>query len=195
MSQYPSPEQIISVSTVCVGVGPGGTTSMLARIVVVNFQGECIFDKFVVPTIAVVDCREATTGIKQWQLFSKDAVPFNVVQHHLSKLFKNKVMVGHSLWQDLSVLGIPHPAVATRDVALHQPFRNALGAPNQIVGLKTLCWQLMRRRCGEGLIDPAENARAAMDLYRSHARDWESSIHRGDWPSSLPPSTFSRCYS
>lgn len=37
-------------------------------------QGECIFDKFVVPTIAVVDCREATTGIKQWQLFSSKSV-------------------------------------------------------------------------------------------------------------------------
>ncbi|KAJ7048059.1 hypothetical protein C8F01DRAFT_519389 [Mycena amicta] len=194
MSHFPSPEQIVSVSTVCVGVGPGGTTSMIARVVVVNFQGETILDKFVVPTIAVVDYRAAQTGISAWHLCSKDSIPFNVLQSTMAKLLREKVVVGHSIWEHLSVLGMPHPAVATRDVALYQPFRNALRSPNQIIGLQTLCWQLMRRRCGEGLVDPAENARAAMDLYRSHAKQWESDILRGNWPCSLPPSTYSRCY-
>lgn len=48
----------------------------------------------------------------------------------------------------ISVLGIPHPAVATRDVGLYQPFRNALRS-TQVVGLPTLMWQLMRRRVQE----------------------------------------------
>ncbi|KAJ7932476.1 hypothetical protein B0H13DRAFT_781766 [Mycena leptocephala] len=195
MSRYPSPEHIISLSTVCVGVGPGGTTSMLARIVVINFHGEPLLDKFVRPTMEVVDYREATTGIKNWQLFSKEAVPFTVLQQYVANLIKGKIIVGHSVWNDLSVLGIPHPAVSTRDVALYQPFRNALRSPHQIIGLQTLCWQLMRRRCQEGLIDPTENARAAMDLYRSHANEWEMAISNATWPSCLPPSTFSRCYS
>ncbi|KAK7064292.1 hypothetical protein R3P38DRAFT_36602 [Favolaschia claudopus] len=192
---YPAPENIIALSTVCVGVGPGGTTSMIARIVVVDFQGTPLLDKFVRPTMEVVDYREATTGIKSWQLFSKEAVAFNVLQQYIANLMRGKIVVGHGIWNDLSVLGIPHPAVATRDVALYQPFRNALRSPHQIIGLQTLCWQLMRRRCQEGLIDPSENARAAMDLYRSHSKDWEATIIKGNWPSSLPPSTFSRCYS
>ncbi|KAJ7293501.1 hypothetical protein C8J57DRAFT_1444695 [Mycena rebaudengoi] len=194
MSRYPSPEQYVSMSTVCVGVGPGGTTSMVARIVAVDFQGAILLDKYVRPTMEVVDYRETTTGIKQWQLFSKEAVHFSVVQQFVATMMKNKIIVGHSIWNDLSVLGIPHPAVHTRDVALYQPFRNALRSPNQIIGLQTLSWQLMRRRCCEGLIDPAENARAAMDLFRSHAKEWETAITRGNWPSCLPPSTFSRCY-
>jgi hypothetical protein len=121
MSRYPSPEQILSLSTVCVGVGPGGTTSMLAyalfhslcahyltactgessvcltstrsRRVSFNVppqssifrsvlhltcyaketryvQGECLLDTFVRPTMDIQDYREATTGIKNWQLFS-----------------------------------------------------------------------------------------------------------------------------
>ncbi|KAJ6575030.1 hypothetical protein B0H19DRAFT_624101 [Mycena capillaripes] len=168
---------------------------MLARIVVINFHGEPIFDTFVRPTMEVVDYREATTGIKSWQLFSKEAVQFNVLQQHVANLIRGKIIVGHSIWNDLSVLGIPHPAVNTRDVALYQPFRNALRSPHQVIGLQTLCWQLMRRRCQEGLIDPAENARAAMDLYRSHSSEWESTITKGNWPCGLPPSTFSRCYS
>jgi RNA exonuclease 4 len=39
-----------------------------------------------------------------------------------------------------------------------------------------------------------ENARVALDLYRSHAEEWEAAITKGNWPSALPPSTFSRCY-
>ncbi|KAJ7038280.1 ribonuclease H-like domain-containing protein, partial [Mycena alexandri] len=186
MSRYPSPDQLISLSTVCVGVGPGGTTSMLARIVVVNFQGEPLLDTFVRPTMQITDHRVATTGIKDWQLFSKDAVPFNQVQQYVANMIRGKIIVGHGIWNDLSVLGIPHPAVSTRDVALYQPFRNALKNPHAIIGLQTLCWQLMRRRCQEGLIDPTENARAAMDLYRSHANEWETAILRGSWPCSLP---------
>ena len=43
--------------------------------------------------------------------------------------------------------------LATRDVALYMPFRNALQSPNQIVGLQTLMWHLMRRRIQYGKLD------------------------------------------
>ena len=56
-----------------------------------------------------------------------------------------------------AVLGVPHPAVATRDVALYQPFRNTLRASG-VVGLQTLMWNLMRRRVQEGKIDPVRPA-------------------------------------
>lgn len=39
-----------------------------------------------------------------------------------------------------------------------------------------------------------ENARAALDIYRSDSEAWERSISQGNWPCALPPSTFSRCY-
>lgn len=55
------------------------------------------------------------------------------------------------------VLGIPHPAVATRDVALYQPFRNALRSPNQVIGLQTLMWHLMCRRCQDGQLHPVSS--------------------------------------
>jgi len=52
------------------------------------------------------------------------------------------------------VLGVPHPAVNTRDVALYQPFRNALRSHNQLVRLPTLTFHLMGRRCQEGQQNP-----------------------------------------
>ncbi|CAK5280192.1 unnamed protein product [Mycena citricolor] len=87
------------------------------------------------------------------------------------------------------------PAERLRWSHVSLPFRAALRSAHQMIGLQTLCWQLMRRRCQEGYIDPSENARAAMDLYRSHAQQWEGAVSSGNWPSCLPPSTFSRCYS
>lgn len=57
-------------------------------------------------------------------------------------------------WSSGIVLGIPHLAVATRDVALYLPFRNALRSPNQVIGLQTLMWHLMCRRCQDGHIHP-----------------------------------------
>ncbi|KAF8168190.1 hypothetical protein B0H34DRAFT_684529 [Crassisporium funariophilum] len=190
----PSLDQLLSISCINVGVGPGGTTNLLARIAIVDYRGTTVFDQYVAPTTVVTDYRTATTGITQAHLYSADAWNFNMVQSYVSNISRGKILVGHSLWNDLAVLGLPHPAVDTRDVALYQPFRSALRTPNQIIGLQTLAWQLMSRRCQEGQIHPVENARAALDLYRSVAEVWESSISQGNWPCALPPSTFSRCY-
>ncbi|KAH7883513.1 hypothetical protein F5I97DRAFT_1813689 [Phlebopus sp. FC_14] len=190
----PNHHQILALSCSNVGVGPGGTTAMLARVSIVDYRGNVILDTFVSPTMQVSDYRTATTGIGPSDLQSPNIPSFDRVQHLVADVIKGKVIVGHSLWHDLSVLGIPHPAVATRDVALYQPFRNALRSPNQIIGLQTLMWHLMYRRCQDGHLHPVENARAALDLYRTVATEWEAAISSGNWPSCLPPSTFSRCY-
>jgi hypothetical protein len=50
------------------------------------------------------------------------------------------------------VLEIPHPAVNTRDVALYQPFRNALRSHNQSVRLPTVTH--LMGRCQEGQQNP-----------------------------------------
>ncbi|KAK7468815.1 hypothetical protein VKT23_003315 [Stygiomarasmius scandens] len=167
---------------------------MLARIAIVDFRGQTILDTYVQPTMKVTDYRTAQTGIEPQHLYGGNAAPFSTVQQHVASIIKGHVLVGHSLWNDLSVLGISHVASTTRDVALYQPFRNALRSPNHIIGLQTLSWQLMCRRCQEGEANPLENARAALDLYRSDLRDWEDAVARGNWPCALPPSTFSRCY-
>ncbi|KAG5653583.1 hypothetical protein H0H81_012090 [Sphagnurus paluster] len=67
---------------------------------------------------------------------SGNACTFNAVQHYVAGVIEGKILIGHSIWNDLSgkkfftsaiyiqinhraVLGIPHPAVNTRDVALY----------------------------------------------------------------------------
>ncbi|KAI0033419.1 ribonuclease H-like domain-containing protein [Vararia minispora EC-137] len=192
--QPPNSEDVVSISCSVVGVGPGGTTSMVARVAICDYRGQTILDLYVAPTMHVTDYRASITGIQPNQLASPPAYPFDQVQRIVANAIKNKVLVGHALYNDLSVLGIPHPAVNTRDVGLYQPFRNALHSPNALVGLQTLTWKLMRRRCQDGQQNPLENARAALDLYRSHSGEWENAISNARWPCALPPSTFSRCY-
>ncbi|KAF8632570.1 hypothetical protein AX15_001780 [Amanita polypyramis BW_CC] len=113
-------EQFLALSCINVGVGPGGTTSMVARVALVDYQGHVVFDRFVTPTLPVTDYRTSATGIIEDELTSSEALSFPVVQQYVANLIKGKTLVGHSLWNDLSVLGIPHPAAATRDVALYQ---------------------------------------------------------------------------
>ncbi|KAJ7588625.1 ribonuclease H-like domain-containing protein [Mycena floridula] len=164
------------------------------RVAIVDYRGQTVLDTYVVPTVKVTDYRTATTGIQPSHLSGSNAVQFSVVQEHVAKLLKGNIVVGHSLWNDFSILGISHPAVDTRDVGLYQPFRNALRSPRQVVGLQTLAWQLMQRRFQQQESNPLENARAALDLYRTQQQDWETAIAHGTWPCALPPSSYSRCY-
>ncbi|KAJ7579473.1 hypothetical protein C8J56DRAFT_1059073 [Mycena floridula] len=187
-------KSVYTMSCITIGAGPGGTISMLARVAIVDYQGQTVLDTYVVPTSRVTDYRTATTGIQPSHLTGGNAVQFSVVQEHVANLLRGNILVGHSLWNDLSVVGIAHAAVDTRDVGLYQPFRNALRSPRQVVGLQTLVWQLMRRRCQQQESNPLENARAALYLYRTQQQDWETAIAHGTWPCALPPSSYSRCY-
>lgn len=148
--------EFIAISCINVGVGPGGTTSMLAKVALIDYKGHVMLDHFVRPTPGVVlaDCRTASTGVTVEDLYSESSLGFNEVQIKVGKILQGKVLVGYCIWNDLSVLGMSHPAVNTRDVGLYQPFRNALRSPNSIIRLPTLAWTLLHRRCSEGLLNP-----------------------------------------
>ena len=113
---------------------------------------------------------------------AETALTFDQAQATVASYIANKVIVGHSLWNDFSgtllhshlspspftsyltpgsisfsppsVLGLPHPAVATRDVALYRPFRNTLRSPNHVIGLQTLMWHFMNRQVQKDHIVP-----------------------------------------
>ncbi|KAJ7587415.1 ribonuclease H-like domain-containing protein [Mycena floridula] len=188
---------VYTMSCLTIGIGPGGTTSMLARVAIVNYQGQTVLDTYVVPTMKVTDYPTATTGIQLSHLTGNNAIQFSVVQEHVANLLKGNILVGHSLWNDLSVLGIAHPAVDTRDIGLYQPFRNTLRSPNHIISLWTLARQLIDLcfYLDSHLIHcQLENARTILDLYRTQQQDWETVIAHGTWPCALSPSSYSRCY-
>ncbi|KAJ1310232.1 hypothetical protein OPQ81_006974 [Rhizoctonia solani] len=186
--------EVIALNTQYVGIGAGGSVPMLARLSFVDYRGHVVYDKFVIPGQPVVNYRTSSTGLQPQDLVGPDAVSFSDAQAMAAHLLRGRIVVGHSLWLDLQVLGVSHPACDTRDVGLYLPFRNALKTPNQVIGLQTLVWQLMRRKIQEHHHNPVENARAAMDLFRSHEADWQKTVSTGQWPCALPPSSYARCY-
>ncbi|KAG9104939.1 biotin synthase [Ceratobasidium sp. 370] len=167
-------------------------TFQLARVTVVDYYGQVLFDSFVRPTQPVVNYRTASTGIEQTHLCGNKAQPFDWVQAEVTKLISNQIIVGYCLWTDLAVLGISHLAINTRDVALYIPFREAMGQRNQTPGLSTLVWKLMERRIQSGYINSAEDARACVDVFRSVQEDWESCIFNEQWPCILAPEAYAQ---
>lgn len=107
----------------------------------------------------------------------------------------DRIIIGHSLWNDLSgtlpsplflpcasppllllfpttlcssrlVVGLPHRAVATRDVALYRPFRETLRM-NQMIGLPTLMWHFMNREVQKERVDPVSSCILPLNALRT----------------------------
>ncbi|EPS99111.1 hypothetical protein FOMPIDRAFT_1124880 [Fomitopsis schrenkii] len=156
------------------------------RVVIVDYRGNVLLDSFVRPTQPVSDYRTSETGLLQNTLES--APTFIEVQRQVAMLLRDKIIIGYALWQFLSVMGLSHPAIDTRDVALFMPFRRSLRyRPNVMIPLTTLVNRFMGRHVGLHGDDPIEIARSTLDLFRSCEHIWEEVIETGAWPCALPP--------
>ncbi|THH32323.1 hypothetical protein EUX98_g1852 [Antrodiella citrinella] len=167
--------------------------SMAARVTLVDYRGNVIYDSYVRPTQLVCDYRTEVTGLLPSHLAY--APEFQTVQLQVAMLLRDKIIVGHALWQFLSVMGLSHPAIDTRDTALFLPFRKSLKSKSSaLIPLATLMHRLMNRQigaCGEVAV---EEARAALDLYRSCEQTWEGVVKTGAWPCALPPAYHGNCF-
>lgn len=109
-----------------VGIGYEGNDHMLARVSVVNKFGDCVYDKFVKAREEVVDYRTKISGIRREDLLN--AEDFSTVQKEIAELIRGKILVGHSLKNDLSVLFLSHPKRSIRDTSRYKPFRKVSSA-------------------------------------------------------------------
>ncbi|XP_022783014.1 RNA exonuclease 4-like isoform X2 [Stylophora pistillata] len=91
----------IALDCEMVGVGSDAKRHMLARVSIVNSHGHVVYDSFVAPQEKVVDYRTHVSGIRSENL--KNAPEFKTVQLEVSKILKEKILVGHSLKNDLEV--------------------------------------------------------------------------------------------
>jgi len=103
-----------------VGVGLGGHHSALARVTIVDWNGNTVYDEFVQPTEPVTDYRTFVSGITEDDL--ADALDLETCRQQVQALLHNKILVGHALKNDLHALDIHHPWQCTRDTAKYEPF-------------------------------------------------------------------------
>ncbi|KAF9472465.1 hypothetical protein BDN70DRAFT_475826 [Pholiota conissans] len=165
---------------------------MVARVSLIDYRGRLLFDSYIRPTHLVEDYRQAQTGLSYDHLCN--APSFVDVQKRIAAYIQDKIIVGHRVWIFLAVLGLSHPALHTRDLALFRPMRKKLGS-RVVVELSTLVKVFMARDVGLQYEDSAEFSRAAMDLFRSCQEIFEDIITAGQWPCDLPPERFAEHYS
>ncbi|KIM48376.1 hypothetical protein M413DRAFT_62131, partial [Hebeloma cylindrosporum] len=163
-----------------------------SRVSLVDYRGQTILDTYVYPTHRVEDYRTSETGLNYLKLCNGQC--FADVQERVAALIRNKILVGHRIWNFLSVLGLSHPALSTRDLALFSPLRKRLKS-RSVVELAGLVKLFMERNVGLDYEDSLEFARAAMDLFRSCEEVFEGIVATGEWPCDLPPLAFAEYFS
>ena len=159
-----------------VGVGPCGRYSALARVSIVNWDGEVLLDEYVQPGQPVTDYRTAVSGITAQHV---DDAPHTLttIRPVVAALLADKILVGHSLKCDLQALHLSHPWYDTRDTAKYEPFLQTRADGNP--------WpRKLRELCvARNLVDAATfqmaahcsvaDATAAMRLYQTVRTKWE----------------------
>lgn len=162
---------IVGIDCEMVGVGDGGEDHSLARVVIVNYYGGVLLDRFVRQRETVTDYRTAVSGIRAADL--KNASELKDVQKEVYAILKDKIVVGHQLSSDLKVLMLDHPKLYIRDTARYGPLLKAPGKPHS---LKQLAKEILEMNIQEAEHNPVEDAQIPLLVYRHVQKNWEQSI-------------------
>jgi RNA exonuclease 4 len=178
--------RILGLDCEMVGVGPDGSKSALARVVVVNAHGNSVLDTYVKPQQDVTDYRTAVSGVRPHHL--QNAPGLGEVQTRVATLLRDRLVVGHALHNDLKALLLSHPRRLLRDTAKYPPLmRRAphVGGPTpearrgRAAKLQELAAEHLGLTIQMGEHSPVEDARAAVLLYHKFAREWERWLRKG----------------
>lgn len=155
-----------------VGVGPGGEENLAARVSIVNQFGKCVYDKYIKPTQPVTDYRTAVSGVRPEHLQHGEALA--VVQKEVAEMLRGRILVGHSLHNDLKVLFLDHPRKKIRDTQKYKPFQRQVqsGRPS----LKLLAERVLGVRVQQAEHCSIQDAQAAMRLYVTVKKEWERAL-------------------
>ena len=175
------PGKYIAVDCEMVGVGPDADNdSALARVSIVNYHGDQLYDSFVLPKEPVTDYRTYVSGITAELL--RSARTLEVVQADVAKLLDGRILIGHSVRSDLDALLLGHPKRDIRDTSRYLGFRQY--SAGRTPGLKKLAKEILGVDIQEGQHSSIEDARATMLLFRKEKNGFESE-HAKRWGPSL----------
>ena len=175
--QFPPRKRFVALDCEMVGVGENSSRSSLARVVIVDWRGHRLFDEYIKQSEPVTDYRTFVSGITEEDLQTA-TMPLHICQMRVSNILFGQILVGHGLENDLSALGIDHPWWMIRDTACYESFmsnRNNVLLPRK---LKDLVFERLGKQIQEigKPHSPYEDARWAMNLYKTVRSDWESYV-------------------
>jgi RNA exonuclease 4 len=164
----------VAIDCEMVGVGPDGVDSALARVSLVNFNGAVLLDCYVKPQEKITDYRTHVSGIEPHHLESDKALTFKEAQFQTEAIVRNRILVGHAVYNDLQALILSHPALLIRDTSRYKPFRKL--AKGRTPGLKMLVKEVLGITIQSGSHSSVEDARFTIELYKSVKTEWEKSF-------------------
>lgn len=168
----------IAIDCEMVGVGPKpDNDSALARVSIVNFNGDQIYDSYVRPKEMVTDWRTHVSGIAAKHMV--EARSLEQVQKDVAKLLDDRVLVGHAIRNDLDALLLSHPKRDIRDTSRHPPYRKFAGGGSP--RLKVLAAELLGLEIQGAAHSSVEDARATMLLFRKDKEAFDRE-HAKKWP-------------
>lgn len=179
---------VLAVDCEMVGVGPDGKRSSLARVCIINNEGNVLLDAYVKQKERVTDYRTWVSGIKPEHLLRGEdggkpilLLTLEEVQEKVAAMFKGRILVGHSVQNDLKALLLDHPRKDTRDTARYPLLMRspAPGRKPKPRSLRKLASEELGVAIQEGEHSPVIDARAALYVYHKHRREWEKGIASG----------------
>ncbi|CAG8607384.1 12356_t:CDS:2 [Ambispora gerdemannii] len=168
-------QNVLAIDCEMVGIGINGRKSALARVSIVDFEGNVVMDTFVKPDQVVTDYRTFVSGVTKESLV--DARDFKSVQNEVKDILYGKFVIGHSVFFDFQALKFTHPRRLTRDTSLYEGFINRCPLPHRTPSLKLLAAIILNERIQDGEHDSIEDAKTAMKLYRNVQQEWEEWIN------------------
>jgi RNA exonuclease 4 len=161
-----------------IGVGPNpDKESALARVSIVNWNGDQVYDSFVRPKEKVTDWRTRVSGVSAKDM--AHARSLEEVQRHVADIIEDTVLIGHAIKHDLNALLLSHPKCDIRDTSRHPPYRKFAGGSSP--RLKVLAAELLGLSIQEGAHSSVEDARVTMLLFRRDKEAFDRE-HAKKWP-------------
>jgi len=74
------------------------TSDGLARVSIVNYNGQILLDTFVRPKGTITNYRSWVSGV--YPRHMKDAMPYDIAREKSIEILKDRIIIGHSLKHD-----------------------------------------------------------------------------------------------